>query len=202
MKSIAQVVVVLLLATMVATVFAQETGRPGGTTSSGGRTGWARRDRTVDFQRAVLLQATEEQKVAYRDCVATSDKARKLTDNILGPDTRWQFYPDLRSEQLKDVEGAVQDMFQGHQHFVQELSRAQEKALEKQLQRIEKLRSAIDQRIHRVVAEVQSSRPDRIAVHKDLRGIKESLDKWRSEHRAIGKEIGVARDATSPQPQG
>lgn len=191
MKQIAQLLALLLLASMTALASAQQTGRPAGTSSSGGRTGWGRHDRSLELQRMAQLQATEEQKVAYRNCVETSETARKLADRVLGPDTRWQFYSDTRPEQLTEVQAAVQDVFQVHQHFVNGLSGVQEKTFEKRLQTLERLRSDMDQRMRLVAAEVHSSRPNRIAVHKDMRRIKESLHKWRSEHQKIGKEMGI-----------
>lgn len=75
----------------------------------------------------------------HRACISALVNVNKEADRLLGPATRWPFYPDIKLQQVQELEANLASLFRKHQSFADE---AKDKpGIAKNLRKIEKLRS-------------------------------------------------------------
>ena len=190
MKRINEVLATLLLAGLAPVALAQHAGHGG--TSSGGGFGNPGHDASMgDFQRALMLQATEDQRVAFTKCMEATERARIVADQMVGPGTRWRYDASVFPGQKEQLQAALAEMDTAHQHFRHTLSQPQEKEFGKHLSKLERLQAELSSRMLRLDRELATGKPDQRRIYSDAHKIKESADSWRSDHRKIAKEMGI-----------
>lgn len=190
MKRISKMLAILLFAALVPVAFAQHAGHGG--TSSGGGFGHAANDSAMgDFQRALRLQATDDQRVAFANCMKATKKVHKLADQMVGPGTRWRYDADVFPNQEKQLQAALAELDAVHQQFRHSLSQDQEWELRKYISKLDQLNTDLGERIARVDRELSRNKPDWRLLYSDTHKIKEQTEKWRSEHQKIAKEMGI-----------
>ena len=122
--------------------------------------------------------------------MAAIENVGKEVDRLLGPGTRWPFYPDINLWQVQQVQVNLERLFRQHQRFADE---AKDKpGIANNLRKIEKLRSDIDRQMARIVSELQRTKSHRWMVHERMRDIHTALTRWRNECRKIGKALQAA----------
>lgn len=123
----------------------------------------------------------------HRGCAAAIDNVRKQVDRILGPATRWPFYPEIKLQQVEEVQVKLAILFQRHQRFADEAQN--EPGITKHFAKIDKFRSEIDRQMARIINELRQRKSHRIIVYEEMRDIYTVLNRWRNECRKIGKAI-------------
>jgi hypothetical protein len=168
-------------------------GGHGGTSSSSSGFGHAGHDSPMaDLQRTLMLQATDDQRQAFAKCMEATERVHKVADEMVGPGSRWRYDADVFPGQKEQLQTALADMTTAHQQFKQTLSQAQEKELNKYFNKLERLQSDVSSRLLGLDRELTTGKPDPRRVYSDAHKIKEAVDKWRSEHRKIAKEMSIA----------
>lgn len=191
MKRLKQVLTMLILAAVAPVALAQHSGHGGA--SSGGGFGSAGADSSLrTFKRALLLQATDEQRVAFATCLEATERAQEIADQIVGSGTSVLHYDaSVFPRQKEQLQAALVEMGAAHRHFRQLLSQAQGKELGKYLGKLDRFDAELGSRMARVDRELSKGKPDPRRLHSDTHKIKEVTEKWRSEHHKIGNEIGL-----------
>ncbi len=155
---------------------------------------------TTDSQRALVLQATDDERKAFANCMAATEAARK-TGRSLGDQDYWNswHYRHLgynlnavyaRKDQLQS---ALANMTAAHQGFLEVLSRGKTTEIGRTLSKLESLQGELTLQMAQLNEELAAAKPDPFRVSTRLYGIGKSIDKWRSEHRKIAKEMNISR---------
>ena len=180
----------LLLATLTSVAFAQHTGHGG--TSSGGGFGNTGNDSSMrDFKRALMLQATADQRASFAKCMDATEKVRQAANHMVGPNSRWSYEANAFSGQKEQFQAALAEMGEAHQHFRHSLSQGQEKELGKYFKKLDRYQAELGSRIAQVDRELSTNKPDPRRLENDSRKIEDVTEKWLSEHLKIAKEIGI-----------
>ena len=145
----------------------------------------------ADFQRTLSLRATKDQRMAFAKCRQANEKVRKVVDKMTGPGTRWRYDPRAFPEQNEELQTAVKDLTAAHEQFRQALTPAQEKELQKHFDRLEQLQTTLDSQMSRLGDELTVRGPDSRRIYSDAHKIKETADKWHSEHKKIAKAMSI-----------
>lgn len=123
----------------------------------------------------------------HRECIEALENVNKEADRLLGPATRWPFYPDIKLQQVQELEANLASLLRKHHSFAVE---AKDKpGIAKNLRKIEKLRSEIGRKMAQIVSELQQRKSHRLLVHEQMRDINTALTRWHNECRKIGKAI-------------
>jgi polyhydroxyalkanoate synthesis regulator phasin len=156
-------------------------------------TGHDGRDSAVaSSQQVLMLKATDDQRVAFVKCRETTERVRKLVDQMVGPGTRWRYDSRIFPGQEAQLQSALADMTAAHQQFRQTLSSEQGEGIAKHLSKLEQLQSDLNARIAKLDQELMVAEPDWRRLYNDSHKIKEAADKWRSEHKKIAKELSMS----------
>jgi|GEM_PF-4838841 chromosome segregation ATPase len=191
MKLIRKLLATLFCAALVPVAFAQHSGHGG--TSSGGGFGNTGNDSAMrDLQRAMMLSATDDQRMAFAKCMEATDRVLRLADQIVGQGTGLNYDAAVLSERKEQLQAALAELGTVHQHFRHSLSQPQEKELRKYLGKLERVQTELSKRIAQVDRELSASKPDSKRLRDDTHKVKEVAEKWQSEHRKIAKEMGIA----------
>lgn len=192
MKPMKQVLATLLLGVLAPIALAQHGGHGASAPSDGGY-GNAGGDSSMrDFQRALMLQATDEQREAFSNCFEATARVRILANQIVGSGSGWRYDAAIFPGQKEQLQAALAQMGDAHHHFRHSLSKAQEKELGKSLGKLDRYDVELGSRIAQLDRELGTNKPDPKRLYKDARKIQEVAEKWRSEHRTIGKAMGIA----------
>src|SRR6266568_8534438 len=154
---------------------------------------------TTDSQRALVLQATDEERKAFAVCMAATDAARK-TGRSLGDQDYWNSWRYrhvgynlnavyARKDQLQS---ALVNMSAVHQGFLEVLNKDQTTELGRKLSKLEGLQGELTLQMAQLNEELVAVKPDPFRVSTRLCGIGRSIDKWRSQHRKIAKEMNIS----------
>ena len=190
MKRINEVIATLLLAALAPVSFAQHGGH-GGTSSGGGFVNTGHDSSMRDFKRALVLQATDDQRAVFAKCLETTERVHKVADQMVGPGTRWRYDVGTFPGQKEQLQAALAEMGVAHQHFRHTLSQPQEKELGKYLNKLDRYEAELRSRITQVDRELFTNKPDPRRLYNDTHKIKEVTEKWLSEHRKVAKEMGI-----------
>jgi predicted RNase H-like nuclease (RuvC/YqgF family) len=158
--------------------------------SSGGGFGHAGHDQAMrDYQRMMMMQANDEQRAAYQKCLGSAEHASMTVQRMVAPSA----VIDVSSyrEQTQQLQAALAEMSAAHEHFAQGLSQFQEKELRGNFKKMQQLQQEVNSRIQRFDQELSGSNSDGKRIQKDSQKIQKALDKWRAEHRKVGRELGI-----------
>jgi len=190
MKRIKVTLATLFLAAVAPVAVAQHGGHGG--TSSGGGFGNSGSDApNRDFQRAIMLSATEDQRAAFARCMESASRSLRIADGMTGSSSGANYDAAALAKQKGQLEAALTERETTHQHFRHSLSQPQEKELRKHLAKLDRFRSEMDKRIAQLERELSSGKPDSRRLSGDTRKIKELAEKWQAEHRKIAEEMGI-----------
>ena len=194
MKKMMKVLVTLLLST-ASFALAQ---RGGGGLHSFGHAGHD--SAAAETWRALALEATDQEREAFAHCVAATEAARE-TGRSLGDNNYWNSWRyrhlgyDLDAVYRKKVQlqSAIAGMGTAHQQFLEVLSQDQTIELMPNLSKLERLQGDLNLQMSQLNEELTAARPDSFRVSTRLYGIGKTIDKWRSQHRKIAKEMSIPR---------
>ena len=155
---------------------------------------------TADSQRTLVFEATDDERAAFANCMAATEAARK-TGRSLGDQDYWNSWRYrhvgynlnavyARKDQLQS---ALANMTAAHQEFLEVLNNNQITKLEPKLTKIDGLQSQLTLQMARLNEELAAVKPDPFRVSTRLYGIGQTIDKWRSQHRKIAKEMNISR---------
>lgn len=172
--------------------------RGGGALHSFSHTG--RGSATVDSQRTPAFQVTDDQREAFAHCMAATEAARELGRSV-GDNTYWNSWRyrhvgyDLDAVYRKkdQFQFALADMTAAHQQFLHVLSENEATALRVNLNKLERLHGTLSAQISQLDDELTAAKPDSFRVSTRLYGIGKTIDKMRSQHQKIGKEMNILR---------
>lgn len=180
----------LLLATLVPVAFAQH-GSHGGAASGGGFGNTGNDSSMRDFKRALVLQATADQRATFATCMEATERARKVVEQMVKPGSRWSYDSVVFPGQKEQFQSAMAEMGEAHQHFRHSLSQVQEKELGKYFKKLDRYQVELGSRIAQMDRELSTGKPDPRRLENDSRKIADATEKWLSEHLKIAKEIGI-----------
>ena len=190
MKRLNKVLATLFLAALAPVAFAQH-GSHGGTSSGGGFGDTGNESSMRDLKRALLLQATDDQRATFAKCLEATESARTIVDRMARPGTRSSYDAGIFPGQKEQLQAALAEMGAAHQNFQHSLGQAQEKELGKYLNKLNRFEADIGSRMAQLDRELSTNKPDPRRLHGYTQKIKEVTEKWRSEHRKIAKEMGI-----------
>lgn len=155
---------------------------------------------TTDYQRRLELQATEDAREAFANCIAATEAARK-TGRSLGDQDYWNSWRyrhlgyNLNAvyAQKDQLQSALANMTAAHQKFLEVLDNSQITELEPNLSKIDGLQSQLTLQMTQLNEELAAVNPDPFRVSTRLYGIGRTIDKWRSQHLKIAKEMNIQR---------
>ena len=98
------------------------------------------------------------------------------------------------------LQSALAGMATAHQQFLEVLSPEQTTELRPTLSKLERLQGDLNLQMSQLNEQLAASRPDSFRVSTGLYGIGKTVDKWRSQHRKIGKEMSIPRSAVMARP--
>jgi hypothetical protein len=195
MKKVMKMFATLLLSSMMPFALAQ---RGGGAIQSFGHAGHD--SAAVDSRQNLALLATDTQREVFAHCMAATKAARK-TGRLMGDSNYWDSWRyrhlgyDLSavSGRMDQFQSALSEMATSHEQFLQELDRDQKTELRPNLSKLEQLQSDLNSQMSQLDEELTAARPDSFRVSTRLYGVGKTIDKWRSQHRKIAKEMSIPR---------
>lgn len=151
----------------------------------------------VDFRKAIMMQATDDQRMAFEKCKEATERVHQTTNIILGAGGNWHYDSSVFSGQNEQLQSALSEMTATHVQFHHVLTEAQAKGLKKHLNKLEQFQNDLSSRAAQINNDVASSKPDSRRIYNDVNKIKQDLDKWRAEHSKIAEEMGIATNEPS-----
>lgn len=145
----------------------------------------------TDSRRTLVMQASDDQRLALAMCTNAGESVRKITDEMVGPGTRWRYDDKVFRAQQERLRIALAVLAASHEQFHRTLGDEQAKDLEKRLDKLDRLHREVLQAMARLDEALTDKRPDPRHVYADAHKIKEFADQWRSEHKKIAKEMGI-----------
>lgn len=193
MKNTMNVFAILLVSAIAPFALAQ---RGGGAIHSFGHSGHV--SAVVDSRQGLALRATDIQRDAFARCVAATETVRK-TGRLMGDSNYWNSWRyrhlgyDLGavSARMDQFQAALTEMATAHAQFLQELDPDQKAELSPNLDRLERLQSELNSQMSQLDREVTADRPDSFRVSTRVYEIGKTIDKWRSQHKEIAKEMSI-----------
>ncbi len=194
MKETVRVFVALLLSITAPFALAQR----GGGIHSFGRAGHD--SAAADAGQNPALRATDTQREAFVHCMAATEAARKM-GRLMGDSNYWNSWRyrhlgyDLSavSGRMDQLESGLTEIAAAHEQFLQELDADQKTGLRPNLSKLERLQSDLNSQMSQLDEELTAAKPDLFRVSTRVYGIGKTLDKWRSRHRKIAKEMSIPR---------
>jgi CII-binding regulator of phage lambda lysogenization HflD len=185
------ILVVMFVALLAPSALAQHGGHGGSSSGGYGHAGHSSEMR--DFQRALMLQATREQRAIFAQCTEATQRVRTLADQLFESSSRSGGDVAVFGDHTKQLQAALEAMASAHGDFRQSLSSGQEKELKKYLRRLERLQADVTSRFAQLEREFPSNGHDPRRLNRDIKKFRELTDKWAGEHQTIAKEMGINR---------
>ena len=157
-----------------------------------------------DSAQARLMKATDDQRMAFAKCMEATARVRlearqmARTARTGSPWSRGRVSYDrdnLRalSGQGEQLKAALTDLEAAHHEFLKDLIDAQKSGLERHLGKLDHLQAKLNSQIPEIDHDLAAARPGPgpLNISWDINSVKSSADRWRSEHKKIGKEMGI-----------
>ncbi|MCU1286100.1 MAG: hypothetical protein JWO13_2450 [Acidobacteriales bacterium] len=180
-KSAALVVVVLLVLSF--NVFAQRGGggRRGGGGGGGARpSGGTDPNSMKDFNRAIALQATDEQRADFMSLVKSTDAARKMSADLAGAAANT---PDRH--QITDLKNTIDVTQDTQYHLLRSFSEVQKDGLKDFTKKLGKTNSAM-------LKALSAVEKNNKAIASSAEKLVQALSNLQTEQNKLGEEIGIA----------
>lgn len=147
------------------------------------------------------LIATDNQRTSLQQCMENTDRLRAVANRMPRIGSPWirsrlsYTTSDVSalSNLTEQFEAALTDLIATHKAFREELTDAQRTRLERRLRKLEHLESKMDSDATELDRDLAKAKPGPASpnIAWEVNSIKSAVDKWRSEHRKIAKEMGV-----------
>jgi len=194
MKKMMKVLATLLLSGTVSLALAQR----GGGIHSFGHAGHD--SATIDSRRSLVPQTTDDERETFAHCMAATEAARD-TGRSVGDNTYWNSWRsrhlgydlDAVYEKKDQLQSDLGRMATAHQQFLEALNQDQTTELRTNLSKLERLQGDLNLQMSRLNEELAAAGTDSFRVSTRLYAIGKTIDKWRSLHRKIAKEMSIAR---------
>jgi hypothetical protein len=151
----------------------------------------------TDFNQALAVQATSDQSSHFQELTRSTEKARKLAQELLGPGAKADNATDFshRTTALKD---AVEEAQAGNQDFVKSFTKSQKAGLKESTKKLEKADSEVTKQWKNLERQLGGAK----AVTEGIAGaadkLEKALEEFQSQQIGLGKEMGIQMPATSP----
>lgn len=185
------VLLVMFVSLLAPSALAQHGGH-GGSSSGGGYGHAGHNSEMRDFQRALVLQATGEQRARFAQCTQATQRVRNLADQLYALSSKPAGDVAVFRSHTEQLQAAFEAMTSAHGDFRQSLSSGQEKELKKQLRRLERLHADLSSRAAQLEREFPFNKADLRGLNRDLKKFRELTGKWAGEHQRIAKEMGIS----------
>lgn len=146
---------------------------------------------TTDSRRTLMLQASDDQRMALGMCTNAGESVRKITNEMVGPGTRWRYDDKAFRAQEERLRIALAVLAAAHKQFLGTLGDEQAKELGKRLGKLDELHREVLASMSRLDEALTDKHPDSRRVYADTHKIKEVAHQWGSEHKKIAKEMGI-----------
>lgn len=80
-----------------------------------------------------------------------------------------------------------------HEQFLQLINQGQQTELAPNFSRLVQLQADLASEMSRLDEELTGARPDSFRVSTNVYRIGKTINKWRSEHKKMGKKLGIAK---------
>jgi hypothetical protein len=148
-----------------------------------------------------LAAPTNDQRVALAKCMEATEQVGIQVSDMQAMGRPWgrgrigYSKNDLviLSDYRDELRLALSNLAAVHQEFLKRLSEAQEQRLEQPLRKLDRLQVKLNVRMSEIDHDllIAEPGPDSSGISWDVNELKRAADKWLSEHRKIGKEIGI-----------
>ena len=144
------------------------------------------------------MEATEDQRGALAKCMEATERIRQAVRQMTrkhSPYSRSHVIYNLNtvSEHTEQFEAALTDLKTAHQEFRTALNEAQASRLEKHLRKLDYLQAELNSRVAKIDNGLTDERPDSLDISWNVDMVLRATKGWRSEHRKIAKEMGIAK---------
>ena len=146
---------------------------------------------TSDSRRTLTAPASEDQRMALAMCAIAGESVRKITDQMVGPGTRWRYDDKSFRGEEERLRIALAVLAVSHEQFRGTLSDEQAKELTKRLDKLDGLHREVLLSLSELDGALTDEHPDPGRVYAKAHRIKEVAARWGSEHKKIAKEMGI-----------
>jgi uncharacterized coiled-coil DUF342 family protein len=98
-------------------------------------------------------------------------------------------------QQRDRLRDRIRDMEQAHDRLMQGLNQEQKDALRDRIQNMQRDRDRIRKQLQEIDAEVANGSPNRDRIRKQTRELEKAAERWQKQHRELGKELGMGKEA-------
>jgi hypothetical protein len=149
----------------------------------------------TDFNHALAVQATADQTSHFQDLVRSTEKARKLAQDLSGPGAKADSATDFsrRTAALKD---AVEEAQGVNQDFVRSFTKSQKAGLKELAKKMEKADSEVTKQWKELEKQIGGANGVSEGIAGAADRLEKALEEFQSEQIGLGKEMGIQTPAT------
>jgi hypothetical protein len=137
--------------------------------------------------------ATERQRDQYRTYTQSLDQARAQTRAMARNPSGQQFDPGWLRQRMERLHEHLRTMNEERTRLMTGLDAQQRAASREWARKMDRLRERVDAGTRRIDWELAAAMPSRERIMREVRTLDRDMNQWINEHRAMGKELGLAK---------
>lgn len=152
------------------------------------------RDRSQDRDRD-RIRATTQQQQEYRTCTQAQERVLERVREMQQA-ARGSGFRAPEAQQLRDrLRERYSEMEQAHRRLMGGLREDQTEALQDRIRRMERERDRIHFELQDIDVELKAQNIDRDRLRQHARDLEKAIDRWRKQHREMGKQLGLGKES-------
>jgi hypothetical protein len=192
MKIPAALVLLVLLSFPHSLIAQQRGGRRGGGGVPGGPpSGGTDPNSMKDFNRAIAVQATDNQRADFTSWVKSAESARKRTTEMAREIENANGANGL-SSQISALRDSVDETENAQDHFLRSFSNGQKSGLKEFTKKLEKADSAVLKGLKKLDEDSRRPKINSKQIASSAEKLEEALTSFQSEQHRLGEEMGIA----------
>ncbi len=148
------------------------------------------------------IQITKDQRTDLASCMAATEQVEQIVDQMTRMGNRWgrgrvtYSRHDLMvlSEREQALDAALSTLTTAHEELRRNLVEVRDQAIEKRLQKLDRLQTKLYSGSSQIGRDLASARPGPGSpeVSWDVNAVRTAANKWQAEHKQIARELELA----------
>jgi hypothetical protein len=151
---------------------------------------------------AHLIQVTKEQRIDLANCMTATKQVEQIVDQMARMGSQWgrgrvsYSRHDLTvfSHRKQALDAALIALTTAHEELRKNLDELHDRALDKRLQKLDRLRAKLDSGSSEIGRDLATARPGpwSMELSWDVYAVRKAANKWHAEHEQIARDLDLA----------
>ncbi len=142
-------------------------------------------------QQEKRIHTTDQQRDQHKTCTDSADRLRRQSGEISQLTQGSNFDLSQAREQRDRLHDETRILTKEHDRFMKNLSAEQRSVMGEEIQKMDKSRDRLEERLQAMDQQLDQANPDRNRINERARELEEAVEAFQRQHREMGSQMGV-----------